>query len=132
MCSHKWHPEIKEWVKKTPDEIKQERLSRQQARRKKQEEKAQRQKAKEEKEKADLEAKGKSEAVPDEGKKDEKEEPHFADQGVKEPEKEPAKTKRNGDSNPDPDFDPEPEPEPELMQESSGLAHLRHRKLHLV
>ncbi|CAD6581507.1 MAG: hypothetical protein ASARMPREDX12_001936 [Alectoria sarmentosa] len=126
---HKWHPDIKEWIKKTPDEIKQERLSRQQARRKKQEEKAQRKKAKEEKEKAEQEAKEKGEAVPDEGMKDEKEEVHSVDHGIKEPEKEPIKMKRNAE----PDPDPQPDPEPELMKESSGLAHLRHRQMvHIV
>ncbi len=102
-------------------------MSRQQARRKKQEEKAQRKKAKEEKAKAEQEAKEKGEAVTEEGKKDEKEEDHSADQGIKEPEKEPIKIKRNAE--PDPDPDPAPDAEPALMKETSGLAHLRRRRV---
>lgn len=78
---------------------------------------------KEEKQKAEQEAKDKGEVVPDEGKKDKKGEDHSADQAIREPEKEPIKHKRNAEPKPDPQSDPDLE----LMKESSGLAHLRHR-----
>lgn len=49
------------------------------------------------------------------------------DHGIKEPEKEPHKLKRDpeADTDPDPDLDNEPV----LEIESSGLAHLRRRRL---
>lgn len=118
---------MKEWVKKTPNEIKQERLDRQQARRKKQEEKAQRKKAKEDKEKAGQDAKDKGNAVLNERKEEETEKDLSADHGIKELEKEPIKVKRNAEPDPDPDL--EPDLEPGLMKETSGLAHLRRRQM---
>lgn len=117
---------MKEWVKKTPNEIKQERLDRQQARRKKQEEKAQRKKVKEDKEKAEQDAKGNGNAVLNERKEKENGKGHSADHGIEELEKEPIKVKRNAEADPDPDF--EPDLEPGLMKETSGLAHLRRRQ----
>ncbi|KAL2041664.1 hypothetical protein N7G274_005448 [Stereocaulon virgatum] len=135
---HKWHPEIKEWVKKTPAEIKQERLDRQEARRKKQQEKEEKKKAKEEKEKAEQEAKeregtGTAEATENHagGEKEDKARPIIGpeaddDLGVKEPEKEPFKAKRNAE--PQQKFYLEDEL-PTLGRESSGLKHLRRRRI---
>ena len=89
----------------------------------------QKKKAKEEKEKAEQEAKEKGDAIPDERMTDDKGEDHSADQAVKDPEKASIKVKRNAEPDPDPDPNPEPDPESELMKESSGLEHLRRRKL---
>ncbi|KAK4690219.1 hypothetical protein P7C71_g6515, partial [Lecanoromycetidae sp. Uapishka_2] len=126
---HKWHPDIKEWVKKTPAEIKQERLDRQAARRKKIEDKAQRKKEKEEKEKAEHEAAEKAAQEGPENAEEQKKgggevvkggpEEAVDDQGIKEPEKEPIKTKRYAKAKPDSTF--------ELDEETSGLKHLRRR-----
>ena len=90
----------------------------------------QRKKEKEEKEKAEQEAKAKelSSSSPEVNKEDDKkaEEDEGADQGIKEPEKEPiVKVKRNAAA--------EPEMEDEeglvLERETSGLRHLRRRPL---
>ena len=135
LCSHKWQPEIKEWVKKTPAEIKQERLDRQAARRKKQEEKAARIKAAEDRKKAEEnrkkaeeeeEAKTKEETIVTSAA--EVQNATLPDDQIKEPPKEPIKLKRDSQ----PEQEPEPyweDPDfglgPELEDESSGLAHLR-------
>ncbi|KAL6720168.1 mannosyltransferase [Lecanora helva] len=122
---HKWHPEIKEWVKKTPAEIKQERLDRQAARRKKQEEKAQKKKEKlekaeqqhqEERVKFEAEQKAKAEGQEEAEVQD--------DHGIKEPDKEPGKIKREADANSALDA----HDEPVLEEETSGLAHLRRQR----
>ncbi len=126
--SHRWHPELKEWVKKTPAQIKQERLDRQAARRKKIEEKAQRKNQKEEKEKADQEAKAKESqenaGAKDGQKKKGPEDDVNGDQGIKEPEKEPIKIKRSAE----PDLDENPV----LEKEPSGFKHLRRRRLEYI
>ena len=119
-------------MKKTPAEIKQERLDRQAARRKKQEEIAQRNKEKteeaekkhqEERLKAEAEEKAKANGDPGaEGQADEVQDDH----GIKEPEKEPAKVRREADAIPDPY--PDLDAEPVLERETSGLAHLRRRR----
>ena len=142
MNRHRWHPDLKEWVKKSPAEIKQERLDRQAARRKKIEEKAQRKKEKEEKEKAEQEAKAKAESNqsqsdndqsdnqsdnPDDKKETEPGTPGHedhpdGDQGIKEPPKEPVRLKRR---NAEPEYDEDGIRV--LERETSGLKHLRRR-----
>ena len=126
--SHKWHPELKEWVKKTPAEIKQERLDRQAARRKKIEEKAQQKKEKMEKaEQEHQEARIKAEAEAQaEGGGDVKtgpEEQVVDDHGIKEPAKEPHRIKRRAVHLLDEDG------LSVLERETSGLQHLRRRRL---
>jgi len=124
LHSHKWHAELKEWVKKTPAEIKQERLGRQAARRKKIKEKDQREKKKEEKGKATQKGDEKAEENREGDKtKQGPEEKVHDDQGIKELDKEPVKAKRSAKLEPDPD------PEPALEKETSGLKHLRRRRL---
>ena len=117
--SHRWHPELKEWLKKSPSEIKQERLDRQDARRKKQEEKAQKKKEKlAQQEEGHPKARLKVE-TDDKAQADKEGEPVLQDDhGIKEPEKEPAKVRRNIHDEID---------EPALEMETSGLAHLRRR-----
>lgn len=122
---HRWHPDIKEWVKKTPAEIKQERLNRQAARRRKQEEKAQKKKEKIEKaeqnhQEARIKAEEKAKADGNEGLEAQIQD----DLGIKEPEKEPHK-KRNAEPEPRADHGEESLPE----RETSGLKHLRRRWL---
>ena len=123
-------------MKKTPAEIKQERLDRQAARRKKQEEKAQKKKEKieeaeqkhqEERLKAEAEEKAKADGNPGaEGQAEAVQDDH----GIKEPDKEPAKVKRLADA--EPDSNPGLDDLPVLEKETSGLAHLRRRRRPLV
>lgn len=117
-------------MKKSPAEIKQERLDRQAARRKKQEEKAAKKKEKIDKAEQEYQearlkttAGEKAKSTGDAATEEQDEEVH-EDHGIKEPDKEPAKVKR--EIQPDPDFDPDDTPL--LERETSGLAHLRRRR----
>ena len=114
-------------------------MDRQEARRKKQQEKEEKKKAKEEKEKAEQEAKerrGKGTAEANEehaegGEKEDKAKPIIGpepddDLGIKEPEKEPIKAKRNAELQQKLYLEDEI---PALERESSGLKHLRRRRI---
>lgn len=116
-------------MKKSPAEIKQERLDRQAARRKKQEDKAAKKKEKVEKaEQEHQEGRLKAEAAEkaisngDDVEEGSEVEVHD-DHRIQEPDTEPAKVKREAHTHGDMDE------EPILERETSGLAHLRRRRL---
>lgn len=121
---------MKEWIKKTPDEIKKERMDRQAARRKKQEEKAQKKKDKNEAARMAEWDKEKARKAKAGTTHDLDEDSTTSDQGIPEPEREPGIAKRAAESEPEAGPEAGPDALPELEAETSGLAHLRRRRRH--